>query len=153
MIVYVVSLARFPVHWASLTVSPIWGPVSDTDLQWQTLYRRIYNTCIAVVTLQLCYSLLYLPFIFLFNDRVLIHFTLLQALKILFCTLFRKIVFLPFLKSFSDVFTIYSSTRLGKSYEEVQFHERERTKRIVYSVIYGVGKKHPVFDSWYIPPF
>ena len=32
-------------------------------------------------------------------------------------------------------------SRLGKSCEQVQFHERERTKRIVYSVIYGVGKE------------
>lgn len=31
--------------------------------------------------------------------------------------------------------------RLGKSSDDVQFQERERTKRIVYSVIYGVGKE------------
>ena len=35
-------------------------------------------------------------------------------------------------------------SRLGKSREEVQVHERERTKRIVYSVIYGVGKERPI---------
>lgn len=42
------------------------------------------------------------------------------------------------------IFSVLS--RLGKDFEEVQFHERERTKRIVYSVIYGVGKKHPLFE-------
>lgn len=35
-------------------------------------------------------------------------------------------------------------SRLGKNCEEVQFHERERTKRIVYSVIYGVGKERHI---------
>jgi len=35
-------------------------------------------------------------------------------------------------------------SRLRKSGEEVQIHERERTKRIVYSVIYGVGKESPI---------
>ena len=35
-------------------------------------------------------------------------------------------------------------SRLRKGCEEVQIHERERTKRIVYSVIYGVGKESPI---------
>ena len=41
----------------------------------------------------------------------------------------------------SEGIFFYKRIRLGKSFEEVEFQERERTKRIVYSVIYGVGKK------------
>ncbi|KAJ7378864.1 hypothetical protein OS493_020466 [Desmophyllum pertusum] len=37
-------------------------------------------------------------------------------------------------KQCADVFTTLASQWLGKSCDEVQFHERERTKRIVYSV-------------------
>lgn len=44
-------------------------------------------------------------------------------------------------KQCADVFTTLASQWLGKSREEVQVHERERTKRIVYSVIYGVGSE------------
>ncbi|XP_022797003.1 DNA polymerase nu-like [Stylophora pistillata] len=42
-------------------------------------------------------------------------------------------------KQCTDVFTTLASQWLGKSCKEIQIHERERTKRIVYSVIYGVG--------------
>lgn len=44
-----------------------------------------------------------------------------------------------FIWQFVRRFSVYF--RLGKSCGEVQFQERERTKRIVYSVIYGVGKE------------
>ncbi|KAL9982361.1 hypothetical protein ACROYT_G004393 [Oculina patagonica] len=44
-------------------------------------------------------------------------------------------------KHCTDVFSTLASQWLSKSCEEVQFQERERTKRIVYSVIYGVGSE------------
>ncbi|CAH3139547.1 unnamed protein product [Pocillopora meandrina] len=44
-------------------------------------------------------------------------------------------------KQCADVFTTLASQWLGKSCKEIQLHERERTKRIVYSVIYGVGSE------------
>ncbi|CAH3015499.1 unnamed protein product, partial [Porites evermanni] len=44
-------------------------------------------------------------------------------------------------KDNADVFTTLTSQWLGKSCDDVQFQERERTKRIVYSVIYGVGSE------------
>ncbi|XP_066024772.1 DNA polymerase nu-like isoform X3 [Pocillopora verrucosa] len=44
-------------------------------------------------------------------------------------------------KQCEDVFTTLASQWLGKSCKEIQLHERERTKRIVYSVIYGVGSE------------
>ena len=59
--------------------------------------------------------------------------------KIIVCFLYTQ-------ESTSNVPLFIHTSRLAKSCEEIQFHERERTKRIVYSVIYGVGTKHPVFD-------
>ena len=56
----------------------------------------------------------------------------------------EEVVVSPILKNFSDVFLKKRIPRLRKSREEVQVHERERTKRIVYSVIYGVGKERPM---------
>ncbi|XP_028518667.1 DNA polymerase nu-like [Exaiptasia diaphana] len=44
-------------------------------------------------------------------------------------------------KNSSDVFITLTSQWLNKRSESVQFQEREQTKRIVYSVIYGVGRE------------
>jgi DNA polymerase nu len=41
----------------------------------------------------------------------------------------------------SDIFTLLTSEWLGKKEHEVSTQERERTKRVVYGVVYGVGKE------------